>query len=159
MGPFVPLLHSPELLTRLQLVGEQLRFASTIDDDLFELVVLTVARHWDQPFEWAMHNPLASGAGVPHSVIEEVAHDRRPSGGRPELGAVWDAVRELLTEGNLSDEVYRALEPLGAEVIVELVTTVGYYTTLGLVMNVAGTVPPDTAPRLPPRDGGATRRR
>jgi 4-carboxymuconolactone decarboxylase len=152
LGPFVPLLHSPELTNRLQLVGEHLRFGSAIDDDLFELAVLTVARHWNQLFEWAMHRPLAEAAAVPGGVLDEVSHDRRPSSGRPELATVWDAVRELLTVGDLRDETYRALEPLGSEVIVELVTAVGYYTTLALVMNVAGTVPPSGAPRLPPPD-------
>ena len=43
-GPFVPLLRSPELMTRVQMVGEYLRFSSVLDDDLVELVILLVAR-------------------------------------------------------------------------------------------------------------------
>ena len=59
VGPFVPLLRSPELMTRLQLVGEYLRYDSVLDDDLFELAVLVVARRWDQQFEWGHHQPIA----------------------------------------------------------------------------------------------------
>ncbi|KAA9160692.1 carboxymuconolactone decarboxylase family protein [Amycolatopsis acidicola] len=154
-GPFVPLMHSPEFMTRLQLVGEHLRFGKALDDDLFELTILIVARHWDQGFEWGFHRPLANRAGVPEAVVEDVAQCRRPSGGRPGLAEVWDAVHTLLHRGSLTDELYDRLSGLGPKAIVELVGTVGYYTTLALMMNVARTPPPDGAPALPPLGGRA----
>jgi 4-carboxymuconolactone decarboxylase len=150
-GPFVPLLRSPELMTRLQLVGEYLRFGSVLDDDLLELVILVVARAWDQQFEWGFHHPLALAAGLPSSVVDAVAAGRRP-GGRPEVGLVWDLVDELQGTGAVSDEVYRAaVGALGEERVVEVVGTAGYYTTLAMIMNVARTPPPVGAPRLPER--------
>lgn len=150
-GPFVPLLRSPELMTRLQLVGKYLRFDSVLDDDLVELVILTVARAWDQQFEWGFHHPLALAAGLPPDVVESVAEGRRPAG-RPEVGLVWDLVDELQRTGGVSDPVYgAAVGALGEERVVEAVGTAGYYTTLAMVMNVARTPPPPGAPRLPER--------
>ena len=56
-GPFVPLLRSPELMDRLQKVGEYLRFNSVLEKRIAEFVMLVVSRHWTQQFEWAVHVP------------------------------------------------------------------------------------------------------
>ena len=52
-GPFIPLLRSPELMARLQKVGEYLRFDSALPPRLSEFATLVVARGWTQQFEWA----------------------------------------------------------------------------------------------------------
>ncbi|MGA9746845.1 MAG: carboxymuconolactone decarboxylase family protein [Nocardioides sp.] len=152
VGPFVPLLRSPELMTRLQLVGEYIRFDSVLDDDLVELVILLVARAWDQDFEFGYHHPLALKAGLPEDVVDDVARGLRPHGGRPEVTVVHDLVDELQRTRAVSDATYAAAATsLGEERVVEAVATAGYYTTLAMTMNAAGTPPPDDAPRLPPR--------
>jgi 4-carboxymuconolactone decarboxylase len=152
IGPFVPLLRSPELMTRLQLVGEYVRFDSVLDDDLVELVILYVARAWDQDFEFGYHNPLALKAGLPEDVVDDVARGVRPAGGRVEVGHVYDLVDELHRTRHVTDATYAtAVEALGEVRVVEAVATAGYYTTLAMTMNVAGTPPPDGAPRLPAR--------
>ncbi|MBU2664062.1 carboxymuconolactone decarboxylase family protein [Actinoplanes bogorensis] len=150
-GPFVPLLRSPELMTRLQLVGEYLRFDSVLDDDLVELVVLVVARQWDNDFEYGFHEPLARKAGLPPDVIDDVAHGVRPeASSRAEIGVVWDLLDELHRTRQVGDTTYgKARELLGEARVVEVVGTAGYYTTLAMTMNVARTPPPDGAPRLP----------
>jgi 4-carboxymuconolactone decarboxylase len=151
-GPFVPLLRSPELMTRLQLVGEYLRFGSVLDDDLVELVVLIVARQWDQDFEYGFHQPLALKAGLPPSVVEAVARAEKPAG-RPEIVVIWDLLDEVHRTRQVGDETYaKAVDLLGEERVVEVVGTAGYYTTLAMTMNVARTPPPEDAPRLPARE-------
>lgn len=149
VGPFVPLLRSPELMTRLQLVGEYLRYDSVLDDDLFELAVLVVARRWDQQFEWGHHQPIALAKGVPAGAIDDVEGGWRPQSGRPELGVVWDVAQGLLVAGGIDDDVYgAAVGALGEQSMIELVVAVGYYTTLALTMNLARTPSPDDAPRM-----------
>lgn len=141
-------------MTRLQLVGAFLRFEADLDEDLLELAILVVARHWDQQFEWGFHQPLAVAAGVPLEATEEVDRGVEPSLGRPELSLVWQVVTALLTTGKVEDDLYDALlDALGEPALVELVATVGYYTTLALTMNVARTPAPAGAPRLRDRDG------
>lgn len=148
-GPFVPLLRSPELMTRLQLVGEYLRFGSELDDDLVELVILTVARHWGQQFEWGFHHPIALEKGLPVAAVEQVASRTRPDAARPEVGLVWDLVEELQRTREVSDPTYAAaLDALGEAKVVEVIGTAGYYTTLAMVLNTARTPPPPGAPRL-----------
>ncbi|WP_148575543.1 carboxymuconolactone decarboxylase family protein [Nocardioides caldifontis] len=152
-GPFVPLLRSPELMTRLQLVGEFLRWDSALDDDLVELVILHVARCWDQDFEYGFHHPLALKAGLPEEVVDAVARGVRPVGGRPEVALVVELLDELEETRQVSDATYAAaVAALGETKVVEVVGTAGYYTTLAMTMNLARTPPPEGAPRLPVRE-------
>jgi 4-carboxymuconolactone decarboxylase len=56
---------------------------------------------------------------------------------------VHDFVTELLRESLVSDANYAAsLERFGEEGVIDLIATVGYFVTVCLVMNVAGTPPP-----------------
>ena len=152
-GPFVPLLRSPELMTRLQLVGEYLRFDSVLDDDLLELVILFVSRTWDQDFEFGYHHPLALKAGLPEAVVDALARGERPTGGRPEVGIVFDLLDELHKTRQVSDATYAAaVDALDEARVVEVVATAGYYTTLAMTMNAARTPAPEGAPRLPVRE-------
>lgn len=147
-GPFVPLLRSPELMSRLQHVGAHLRFDSRLPHRVVELSILLVARRWSQGFEWGHHRPLAERAGIPESVIAAIARDEKPPEMDEALSAVWTFVYELDRTGAVSDAEYARCLALFSDVgVVELLVTVGYYTTLAMVMNVARTPPP-------PADGG-----
>jgi 4-carboxymuconolactone decarboxylase len=149
IGPFAPLLRSPELMTRLQKVGEYLRFESPLDRRLFEMTILYVARWWDQQFEWTFHHPLALEAGLDPAIADAIAEDRRPEGMDAAAEAVWELLDELFRTRAVSDEVYaRALAELGEVGVVEVVATSGYYTTLAVVMQAARTPAPG-GPFLP----------
>jgi 4-carboxymuconolactone decarboxylase len=78
VGPFIPLLRSPELMSRLQKVGEYLRFESALPPRISEFATLLVARAWSQQFEWAMHVPLARKAGTSEDTIAAIREGRRP---------------------------------------------------------------------------------
>lgn len=151
VGPFIPLLRSPELMTRLQRTGEYLRFDSGIAAPLRELGILLVARQWDQQFEWAYHCQLALQVGLPQNVVESVAASRRPDAAAEDITATWDLIEQLHRTGQVDDPTYtRALTQLGEAGVVEIVVLVGYYTTLAMIMNVAQTpAPPHDGPPLP----------
>jgi len=156
VGPFVPLLRAPLLMNRVQELGAHLRFETSLRDDLRELVILQVARHWDQEFEWGHHHPIALAAGLSPDVIESVAAGSEPTDAEPAVHAVWRLVEELLITHQVTDSSYAAATAhLDERGVVEVVTTAGYYTTLAMVMNVAQTPVPDGA-RLPARSGTGT---
>jgi 4-carboxymuconolactone decarboxylase len=148
VGPFVPLLRSPELMTRLQLVGEYLRFDSRLPAHLKELIILLVARQWYQDFEWGHHAPLARAAGLDEQVITAV-RDGNVITGPDDVRAVWRFVSELTERREVSDPTYdAALSVVGDAGVVEVVAMAGYYTTLAMTMNAARTSVPDDYERL-----------
>jgi 4-carboxymuconolactone decarboxylase len=149
VGPFVPLLRAPELMTRVQELGAHIRYETVLEDHLRELVILQVARHWDQEFEWGHHQPIALEAGLPASVVDSLSVGVQPQGVDPDVAAVWALVHSLLTTRQVGDDTYEAaMAVLDDRRLVEVVTTVGYYSTLAMVMNAARTPPEADAPRL-----------
>jgi 4-carboxymuconolactone decarboxylase len=58
-GPFEPLMHSPQVMTDARELGDYLRYKSALGSTLSELVILVVARHWSQDFEWFIHAPIS----------------------------------------------------------------------------------------------------
>jgi 4-carboxymuconolactone decarboxylase len=152
IAPFIPLIRAPELMTRLQLVGEYLRFDSGLPPHLTELVILMVARRWDQDYEWGHHVPLARAAGLDEDVIAAL-RDGGTFTGPDDVRAVWRLVSELEYRRGVSDSTFdAALRAVGDAGVVEVIATVGYYTTLAMTMNAARTPVPDDYERLPPRD-------
>ena len=89
-GPFVPLMRSPELMRRLQKVGEYLRYDNTVGLHNSEFAVLVVARHWSQPVEWHIHKPIAMKAGVSEATCDAIAEGRRPPNMTAEETVVYD---------------------------------------------------------------------
>lgn len=141
-GPFIPLLRSPELLARLQKVGEHLRFGSALPRRVNELVTLVVARAWTQQFEWCTHVPLALAAGTSAEAIEALREGRRPVGLSREEELAHDLTAELLANRGVSDATYHAaVEAFGERGVVELVALVGYFATVSMILNVARTPP------------------
>ena len=139
-GPFIPLLRSPELMDRLQKVGEYLRYQSALEPRLSEFAMLIVSRHLTQQFEWQVHYPLALKAGLAKETADALAQGARPRGMRDDEALVHDFCTELLQTHGVSEPTYRgALEGFGERGVIDLVGLVGYFITVSLVMNVAHT--------------------
>lgn len=142
-GPFIALLRSPELMRRLQKVGEYLRYESALEPRLGELAMLIVSRRLTQQFEWQVHYPLAIAAGLAKQSADALARGARPRAMREDEAAVYDFCSELLHVHGVSEDAYAAAAArLGERGVVDLVGLVGYFITVSLVMNVAHTPAP-----------------
>jgi 4-carboxymuconolactone decarboxylase len=153
--PFVPILRSPELLARLQKVGEYLIYHNSLEPRLFELSVLMLARQWTQQFEWRHHYPLALKAGLRQDTLDAIAEGRRPPHLSEDESLVFDFVTELLGNKSVSEPTYaRFAARFGAQNLVDLIGTMGFYTSIAMVANVDRTPLEDgTAPLLLPLTG------
>lgn len=144
-GPFIALLRSPELMARLQKVGEYLRFHSNVPPRIAEFATLCVARSWSQQFEWVMHVPLALKAGTSREAIDGLQEGRRPSSMSSGEAAVLDFITELTNTKGVAQATYdRVLSELGEPGLIDLVGIVGYFTSMCMVLNVAHTPPEAT---------------
>jgi 4-carboxymuconolactone decarboxylase len=139
-GPFIPLMRSPELLARLQKVGEYLRFENALPARLSEFATLVVARAWTQQFEWAVHVPLALKEGTSAQTIADLRHGRRPTTISPDEALVYDFTIELTQHHGVSDDTYRrCVEAFGERGTIDLVGTIGYFAWMSMILNVAHT--------------------
>lgn len=155
IGPFVPALRSPEFMTRLQRLGEYLRYRSALGPRLTELVILLTARAWTQQFEWSLHVETARATGLRAATISAIAAGRRPARLEADEAAVYDFVIELESSRSVGDATYaRARAALGERGIVDLLGIAGYYATLAMLLNVARTpLPRGRRPLLRPLRG------
>ena len=148
-GPFIALLRSPELMRRVQKVGEYLRFHCAIDRRLMEMATIMAARFWTQQYEWNSHYPLALKAGLAPAIADAIAEGRRPSGMAEDEELVYELVTENLNNRSVSDATYaRAVAKFGEPGVVDLVAVTGYYLLLAMVLNLART--PLPAGKEPP---------
>ncbi|HEV7914359.1 MAG TPA: carboxymuconolactone decarboxylase family protein [Albitalea sp.] len=139
-GPFIPLLRSPELLARVQKLGEYLRFNSVLSPRVSEFATLIVSRAWSQQFEWAVHVPLALKAGTSEATIAALREGRRPDAMDDDEACVHDFAMELLQARGVGDASYQAaLQRFGERGVVELTSLIGYFAMVSMVLNVAHT--------------------
>jgi 4-carboxymuconolactone decarboxylase len=151
-GPFVPLLRSPEVMSRARAMGDYLRFKSSLPPRLSEFVILLTARHWTQQYEWHVHRLLALQGGLKDEIVGAIAQGRRPGTLAADEEAVyrlWDEVQR--TQG-ASDATYAsAVKSIGEQGVIDVLGITGYYTTLAMVMNTTRTpLPAGVTPPLAP---------
>jgi 4-carboxymuconolactone decarboxylase len=150
-GPFVALMRSPGLLNVLQKVGDYLRSGSAMPRLINDLLMVIVARHWTQQFEWRVHQGSALKEGVTQDTLDAVADGRRPLSLQPDEQIAYDFVTELLHNKGVSDATYAsAVEAFGEAGVIDMTGLCGYYVTVSMIMNVARTppVPSTTIPAL-----------
>lgn len=147
-GPFVALIHHPDLADVVQQVGEHLRFKSTLSPALTELAILLVARHWTCQYEWYAHERYArANTDLSEAIMQAVRAGVVPDGMTDEQCIVHDFVVRALKHGTPSDDVYdAAVQRFGREGVLDLLVTCGYYTTLAMLLNTAQIALPEGTP-------------
>lgn len=151
-GPFLALIHHPELARRIQALGEQLRWRSKLPPALLELAVLVTARRWTCQHEWLMHEKLARKAALEPKIIEAIAQAKLPEGMSADESLVHAFCLQAHTTGRVNDTTFAAArERFGLDGVLELLALNGYYSMMAMVLNSAGLPLPEGAP--PPLRG------
>ncbi|WP_293907737.1 carboxymuconolactone decarboxylase family protein [Phenylobacterium sp.] len=146
-GPFNAWLRSPAMGDRMQQLGEQIRFHSSVPRKLNEFAILITARAWNASYEWYAHYPLALQAGLEPAVAADLAQGRRPRGMTPDEAAVYDFATELRRDRKVGDATFAAVQTLlGDQGVIDLIAVNGYYDMVSMTLNVA---------QVPTPDGGA----
>jgi 4-carboxymuconolactone decarboxylase len=136
-GPYNALLRSPDLADRSERVGEYIRYKNSYSEPLKELAIIITARHWTAQYEWYAHRKFAEQQGISAAICDAIAAGKRPSGMTAEQAAVYDFCIELLQKGQVSDPTYAAIhDRFGERGVVDLIYTVGHYSTVAMILNV-----------------------
>ena len=148
-GPFAIWLRNPALADTADRFGSTLRRCS-LDKRLFELMVLIVARHWSAQYEWFAHAKHAFAVGLEPMVIEAIRHRRQPAFARDDEQLIYDVVTEMNESKTLSQPTYeRAVAALGLDRVIELITAIGFYTMVAIMLNAFDAPVPGGARPLP----------
>jgi 4-carboxymuconolactone decarboxylase len=149
-GPFAIWLRTPEIAERADFLSDRLRVKSRLEPGLFELVILAVAREYNAQYEWFAHAAAAATVGVPQDVVEAIRLRRTPTLAREEERVAFDTAAELARTGHLTEPAYqRALETFGLELLIELITVIGFYSMIAMVLNAFDAPVPGGAVPLP----------
>ena len=135
-GPFNAWLHAPVLGQPAQRLGEAIRYESSLPPNLRELAILTVAASWRAEYEWWAHSRIAHEAGVSEETIAALKDGAPPDSVSAAERTVHRFAVELMTTRRVSDETYRStVALLGDPGTVELVTLLGYYVLVSMLLN------------------------
>jgi len=142
-GPFITLLNSsPDLAARFAHLGHYYHARGQADESILPgkvrtFVALIGARALDGPYEWAAWVGWALDAGVSQDTVDAIRERRAPSDLTREDALVLDFCSQLLGGTHrVSDATYKtALEHFGAQGVVELTGTLGYFAMIAFPLN------------------------
>ena len=147
-GPWLALLHSPEIALRTMHLGSYVRFESTLDHKVIEFTALVAARELECKHEWAAHINHAAKAGIPMETVRLV-HGKKDTQSFPtEEAQIVSFVREMIRQHRVSEPTFQAIyNRFGEKGMVELAATIGYYAMLACTLNTF-----DVYTATPPED-------
>jgi 4-carboxymuconolactone decarboxylase len=135
-GPFVDLLASPELMTRVGALGEYLRYRSALPPRLSEFAILVTAAEWQQSLEWEIHAPIAMEAGTREATLDALWSGATPANLDPDHQALYDLCMELHRDHRVTPGTHeRAVAALGEQGTMDAIGICGYYALLAMVLN------------------------
>ena len=130
--------HDPALLAAWSDLRVHVVQQNALGPELLEVAILRTAHRLGAEYEWAHHVHRARRTGFTDARItalrgpvEAISDTDRP---------VAEAVDALTAEARLPEELRdRLLESLGKEAVLDLMATVGFYSTLAFVVKSFGT--------------------
>ena len=145
-GPFNAMVLAPSVGMALQDLGAAIRYRTALSDRVREVAILVLASHRRSDFEAYAHEAVGRAVGLTDHELMELRAGRAASTLSSDEQLAHRVCTLLFAKRALPDEVYReAVDALGTDALLEIVTLIGYYDTLDLMMSVAETPLPDGA--------------
>lgn len=152
-GPVALSMYSPTVAKAWHMLNNYLRFEGELTPRQYEVAILASAWEIEQQYEWSAHEPAARRYEVPDAVIDAIKYDRSVEGLSHEDRLLIEIPRQLLREHALSPELFAAsVEHFGEKKTFELLSIIGNYVMVGIVLSgVDQQQPADRPPLLPAR--------
>ena len=123
--------HHPDLARAFLTFNGHVLLGTTLTQRQREILILRVAALRRAGYEWAQHLFMGRDAGLTDEEMARVAFGPDAPFLEPLEAALLRAVDELVSDGVISDETWRALaSELDVRQLLDLVFTVGAYETL-----------------------------
>lgn len=144
-GPFAIWLRNAELCENTLKLQEMFASRVKLERRLLELMILVAARLATAQYAWFIHEPHALKFGIAPEIIQAIRERRTPDFTREDERLVYDITTELNTTRTLSEASFqRGMAMFGEQVMVELVSAIGFYVMVAMTLNAfAVSVPGD----------------
>ena len=147
-GPFAVLLRTPDIGERVADMVDHMLSETRVPLPLKELAIIVIARHYTAQYEWYAHAKYVEQVGLDPAVAEAIRTRTDPVIEKEDEKIVYDVATELSVDRRLSDATYaRAVETLGEQTVLDLVTIIGFYTMVAVVLVSIDVDIPDGGPK------------
>jgi 4-carboxymuconolactone decarboxylase len=152
-GPVSMSLYSPKIALAFNDLNSFLRYNGDLSPRHTEVAICVAAWEIEQQYEYSAHEPAALRYGAPQAVIDTIKFDREPVGLSPEETIIIKVGRQIMREHKLDSDLYaEAVRLFGQKGLVEMVTVMGDYVMVGMVLTAIDQhLPPSRPPLLPQR--------
>src|SRR6185503_5283052 len=152
-GPVSMSLYSPKVALAFNELNGFLRYNGDLSERHTEVAICVAAWEIEQQYEYSAHEPAALRFGAPQEVIDTIKYDKEPVGLSPEETVIIKVGRQIMREHKLDSALYaEAVRLFGRKGFVELVTVMGDYVMVGMVLTAIDQHLPANRPALlPPR--------
>ena len=150
-GPVSMSLYSPKVALAFHDLNSFLRYNGDLSPRHTEVAICVAAFEIKQQYEYSAHEPAALRYGAPQAVIDTIKYDREPVGLSPEETVIIKVGRQIMREHKLDSDLYaEAVRLFGRKGLVELVTVMGDYVMVGMVLTAIDQHLPANRPALLP---------
>jgi 4-carboxymuconolactone decarboxylase len=151
-GPVAISLYSPKIAQTWSDINGFLRYNGDLSPRHTEVAICVATWEIQQQYEYSAHEPAALRYGAPQAVIDTIKYDREPVGLSPEETTIIKLGRAIMRDHKVSSELYNeAVQHFGRKGLVELVTVMGDYVMVGMVMTAIDQQVPADRPELLPK--------
>jgi 4-carboxymuconolactone decarboxylase len=142
-GPFAIWLGAPHVGVGATDMFEGFRTRGKVDRRLDELATLIVARHFSAEFAFVTHEKVGVKMGLAPETVEAIRKKEKPNLVKDDEKLVYEVATALLATNRLPDALYqRAVDAMGREWLLELVTGMGFFAMIAMTLN-AFELPPE----------------
>lgn len=145
-GPYWAYIRNPGFMRLHNDMSQYIR-ACPLTGRERQIAVLAVVRHWNAKYPWAVQVRASLAEGVEQAIIDAINRREQPNLTDPGEAAAYEVARDLVTDKGLSDATYTAAEKqFGLEKLVDLVSSIGFFSMVCCTANAFDITPPDDAP-------------
>ena len=152
-GPVALSLYSPPVAQAFDDLNTYLRQKGVLGPRYTEVAILVATREIEQQYEYSSHEGAALAAGAPQAVIDTIKFNREPQGLSPQETLIIKLGRAIMRDHKVSSALYAEAEKMfGRRGLVEMVTVMGDYVMVGMIMTTIDQhLPPERPALLPQR--------
>ena len=134
-GPVSASLYSPKLAVLWNELNQYLRNDSVVGRKYFEIAATIAAAEIGQHYEYASHEPAALQFGISQAAIETIRYNREPVGLPADEDLIIRLFRQIMRDHRVEPALFAdAVAMFGRQGVVELITIMGDYIMVGMVL-------------------------